>query len=431
MVNVSCTKKLQNHSKISVITVVHNDVLEIERTLKSYFAQTWNDKEYIVIDGDSTDGTKEILLKYIDNIEFFCSEANRGIYDAMNKGISKATGDWICFLKSGDLFVENESLEKAITRTDLSLADVIYGNSIEINDVWDNRIYAAEDTRLLDLYPIYRYGSSLVRTSVQKSHYFDLSREDLKEALDGELIHRLYKKGYRFKKVDVFIETFKKQNQSDHKYHNLWYNYRITSDNHFNLQKLFFFFKSLLYVSVKNSCIYSFLKALGVEYMVNDVLPHIPFWSWRKAYLKMLRLKIGKGSFIMKKTYFQNPNKVAIGKYCHINRDCIIDARGGIIIGDNVSVSHRVNVMTGSHDVQSPTMAGIFKPIIIEDFAWLGVGCTILQGVTIGHGAVISAGAVVTKDVNPYDIVGGVPAKTIGHRYENLNYHCRWNVPLT
>src|SRR5574344_1482881 len=299
MVGLSCNNNL--HTKITVITVVHNNVSEIEKTLQSYLTQTWLKKEYIVIDGDSTDGTKEIILKYIDNIDFFRSEPNSGIYDAMNKGISKATGDWICFLKSGDTFAENNSLEKAITSTDLSQVDIIYGNSIEVNNIWINYISASEDTQKLNFYSIYKYGSSLIRTTVLKTHYFDLSSKNLKCLLDEEMIHCLYKEGYRFKKVDVFIEAFKNNNHKKNDYLNLWYNYKITSDGHFNLQKLFFFFKMFLYLSMKNSCIYSFFKALVIEYIVNDILPHIPFWSWRNVYLKMLQMKIGNGSFIMTK----------------------------------------------------------------------------------------------------------------------------------
>ena len=87
--------------------------------------------------------------------------------------------------------------------------------------------------------------------------------------------------------------------------------------------------------------------------------------------------------------------------------------------------------VTGSHDYKSPNFQGIFKPIVIEDYAWIGVGATILQGVTIGRGAVVCAGAVVTKDVPAYAVVAGVPAKTIGSRPKNLDYECKWDVPLT
>ena len=74
---------------------------------------------------------------------------------------------------------------------------------------------------------------------------------------------------------------------------------------------------------------------------------------------------------------------------------------------------------------------GIFKPIVINDYAWLGVGCTVLQGVEIGKGAIVAAGSVVTKSVPPFDIVAGVPARKIGIRRKDLDYHCNGWLPFT
>ena len=165
-------------------------------------------------------------------------------------------------------------------------------------------------------------------------------------------------------------------------------------------------------------------------YCVNDVLPHIPFWSWRKCYLRLLGMGIGKGSFVMKRTYMFNPNRIKIGQYSHINRACFLDGRGGIMIGNSVSVSHNVSIVTGSHDIHSPQFLGIFKPITIDDYAFIGIGATILQNVHIGKGAVVCAGAVVNKDVEPYEIVGGVPARHIGIRARGLQYRCSGYQPF-
>ena len=142
-------------------------------------------------------------------------------------------------------------------------------------------------------------------------------------------------------------------------------------------------------------------------------------------------MKIGNSSFIMKKVYFQNAGNLTIGAYSHINRGCVLDARERIIIGDNVSISHNVSIVTGGHDYQSPIFAGKFKPIVIDDYTWIGWGAIILQGVHIGKGAVICAGTVVTKDVGDYEIWGGVPAKIIGERNSDLDYHCLWETLLT
>ena len=419
-------------NKISVITVVYNDVKNIRSTIESFFSQTWKDKEYIIIDGGSTDGTKNIIEEYSDKISYWCSEKDDGMYDAMNKGILRSTGDWINILNSGDYFVSNRSLEKMMTTEDLTDVDVVYGNSIEINNGFKRRIVSSENPQLLNFRPIYRHGSSLVRASVHRSFLYDISKSNkLAYSLDWEMIFRLYKNNLIFRKVNVDVEAYKKEGISNNPIRNLWYNYLITSQSHFNIKKAVFFVIIVLKTIFKRTKLYLYLRAFIVEYITNDILPHIPFWNFRKFYLKILGTKIGSGSFIMKKNYLINPNQLSIGSNSHINRGCILDARGFITIGDSVSISHNVSMMTGSHEIDSRDFCGVFKPIVVKDYAWLGVNCCILQGVTIGKGAVVCAGAVVTKDIDDFSVVGGIPAVVIKKRNNNLNYQCKWILPLT
>jgi glycosyltransferase involved in cell wall biosynthesis len=98
--------------KISIITIVRNDIKNIEETLKSCISQFGIEKEYIVVDGLSDDGTSEIIDKYKDSISLYLREADKGIYDAMNKGASHASGDWIIFMNSGDAFYDDNSLSR-------------------------------------------------------------------------------------------------------------------------------------------------------------------------------------------------------------------------------------------------------------------------------------------------------------------------------
>jgi len=420
-------------NKISVITVVFNDVAHIRATMESFFSQTWEDKEYIVIDGGSTDGTVDIIKEYANRLAYWCSEKDGGIYDALNKGIEHSTGDWINVLNSGDLFVSNDVLEKAfkdkVYDKDIS---VIYGNSIEINKGRETYTPAQEDYHLLEHNVIYRHGSSFIRSKVQKNNLYDLSlSKKLGYALDWEMIHRVYKKGHIFKKININIEKYEAEGMSAHPFKSIWYNYLIISGNRIKLSKLPYLIKKMSFRLLSFSPFYLYLKAFSIEYMINDILPHIPFWNIRKNYLKLIGLKVGQDSFITKSNYFMSPWLIKIGAHTHINRGCTLDGRGIIEIGDNVSISHRVNIMTGSHDIQNPDFPGVYEKITIKDYAWLGVNSTILKGVTIGTGAIVAAGAVVTKDVPDYTIVGGVPAKTIGKRTQKLHYHCIWKQPLT
>lgn len=105
----------------------------------------------------------------------------------------------------------------------------------------------------------------------------------------------------------------------------------------------------------------------------------------------------------------------------------MLDARKGIYIGDNVSLSMGVWIWTMEHDPQDPYYRGKGGPVTIEDYVWLSCRVVVLPGVTIGKGAVVAAGAVVSADVAPYSIVGGIPAKRIGERNKDLRYQLRFH----
>jgi acetyltransferase-like isoleucine patch superfamily enzyme len=113
---------------------------------------------------------------------------------------------------------------------------------------------------------------------------------------------------------------------------------------------------------------------------------------------------------------------IRIGEHSIIGHGAVLDGRSGLTIGENVNLSSGVWIWTLQHDPQSPTFGTKGGPVVVEDYAWLSCRTVILPGVTIGRGAIVAAGAVVTKSVAPYTIVGGVPARPIGRRTENLTY---------
>ena len=126
--------------KISIITVVWNGVNTIQNTIDSVLAQTYKNVEYIIIDGDSSDGTIEVIKSYGNKISKFISEPDRGLYDAMNKGINMATGDIIGILNSDDFYVDNNVIEQVVKEfnnrnVDSVFADLIYVNQNNINKV--------------------------------------------------------------------------------------------------------------------------------------------------------------------------------------------------------------------------------------------------------------------------------------------------------
>ena len=112
---------------VTVITVVFNDVTYLERTIFSILNQTYDNVEFIVVDGGSSDGTLEIIKKYDHAIDYWVSEKDAGIYDAMNKGIRLATGEWINFMNSGDLFYESTTLNSIALQLESNL-QIVFGD---------------------------------------------------------------------------------------------------------------------------------------------------------------------------------------------------------------------------------------------------------------------------------------------------------------
>lgn len=117
-----------NPPKVSIITVSYNVVNTIENTILSVINQTYPNIEYIIIDGGSTDGTVDIIKKYERKIAYWITESDKGIYDAMNKGIMKATGDWINFMNSGDNLLDETVIEKFVSLYDKNV-DIVYGDT--------------------------------------------------------------------------------------------------------------------------------------------------------------------------------------------------------------------------------------------------------------------------------------------------------------
>jgi acetyltransferase-like isoleucine patch superfamily enzyme len=131
-------------------------------------------------------------------------------------------------------------------------------------------------------------------------------------------------------------------------------------------------------------------------------------------------MKIGQKTAIFRKSYLQSLSRISIGDNCIIGFFCRLDGRGGLSIGNNVNISSYTILETGSHDLS--TFEARFKPIVICDHVWIGTRSTVLQGVEIGEGAVVAAGSVVTRNVAPYTVVAGVPAKKISDRPREIKY---------
>lgn len=149
----------------------------------------------------------------------------------------------------------------------------------------------------------------------------------------------------------------------------------------------------------------------------------IPSHSYRRFIYRIAGVKIGKGSTIHMKARFYDPRNIEIGEDTIIGEGAVLDGRAKLSIGSHIDIASEVMIYNSQHDINDENFAAKDASVVIEDYVFIGPRSIILPGVTIGKGAIVAAAAVVTKDVPPYAIVGGVPAKIIGERkLKSLNY---------
>ena len=158
-------------------------------------------------------------------------------------------------------------------------------------------------------------------------------------------------------------------------------------------------------------------------YICNNWISCIPSHAVRLWYYrKVMKFKIGKNGSILMRCSFDAAKGLEMDDNVVINAKCRIDTRSGVKIGKNVSISSDVIILTASHDMDN-NMEGInYTPTVIDDYVWIGTRAMLLPGVKINKGAVIAAGALVTKDVPEKTVVAGVPAKVIKKRKDSFEY---------
>lgn len=158
-------------------------------------------------------------------------------------------------------------------------------------------------------------------------------------------------------------------------------------------------------------------------YVLNNMISRLPSRRIRWYAYSLVLKYLGSDSSLLMGVTILKPSNISIGKNAVINKGVLLDGRGGnLMIGENVDIAIDTKIWTLEHDINSSTHSTIGGDVIIEKNVWIASGATILPGAVIGEGAVVASGSVVTKNVLPYDVVGGVPAKVIGKRTHNLNY---------
>ncbi|RFA15800.1 hypothetical protein B7R21_03605 [Subtercola boreus] len=164
---------------------------------------------------------------------------------------------------------------------------------------------------------------------------------------------------------------------------------------------------------------------LGVA-AYNIVLTFVPSHTVRLGALRLWGASIGEGSTISRGTTLFDIDKIVIGRDCTIGFRCLLDARGGITLGDNVVLASDTHIITGRHLVDSDTFEAVFEAVSVDSFAWVASRSTIVGGVSIGRGAVVGACSLVRTDVPAMQVVAGVPAVRRGERTSALDYSAKY-----
>ena len=159
-----------------------------------------------------------------------------------------------------------------------------------------------------------------------------------------------------------------------------------------------------------------------IKYYIIKISTFPAHWLRMLFYKHVFMMDISDNVVIYKGCRFRAPYKIHIGANSIIGEDCELDGREGIFIGENVNLSSYVRIWTGQHSVNSPDFSYVGASVHIHDRAWVSSNTIILPGCKVGNGAVIAAGAVLTKDIPDFSIVGGIPAKVIGTRNRDLFY---------
>jgi acetyltransferase-like isoleucine patch superfamily enzyme len=416
-----------NNLKFTLITITNNNVLTISSTINSVLKQKYTDFEYIIVDKGSGDSTIDVIQQiHSEKIILLQVTSDIAFDDIINLALKQSVGDLIMILEPGAIiysdnlfdFINDE--KAAVTgRTILYGREKIIKLDDAVNDLSYNHTIQDIDKGSVVSFAGMFFSPNAIKQitfpdKIGKYNYsFDFVVKGVNKSFDFLFIDKIFS----------LIPFFTKQER-------LISNKNVLIENgHWSVKKniKYLFLKGLIWLS--NSpvmSLYRIYKALIYEYIPNHIINKVPFFSIRHFYYrKILRIKMGKNSSIHLGCIITGRN-ITMGINNVINRNCLLDGRGKLLIGNNTSISPDVHLITGDHDMNSPNFSFRSQDIIIGDYVWIGSRATVLPGVIIGKGAVVSAGSLVTKDVAEYQVVGGIPAKKIKERSKDLTYNPAW-----
>ncbi|WP_320051494.1 glycosyltransferase [Anaerorudis cellulosivorans] len=446
---------------VSISCLTYNHVEYIRDAIEGFLMQKTNFPfEILIHDDASTDGTADIIREY----EAKYPDIIKPIYEIENQwekgkrgsaifNFPRAKGKYIALCEGDDYWTDPYKLQKQVEILEShpeynacfhQFYRLENGEFKELNkNIIDAHIQKSADKKgfeftLQELFEEWFIGTLtivfrkdvLIFDLINKySNFYDLhlfyyclENKNAYFLNDNMAIYRRHKDG-----VWAGSSQLKRKNMDIHSYREL---YKI-SPNSFTkyLYKRSLKRKQnflLKYIPKKIMGSANHFREYLSQYNNFVLIPFImrmPISSLRMFVVKKKFHKVGSNSFFLRGVNFIAPDNIEIGNNCVINNNVFLDGRGGKVkIGNNVDIARETNIWTLEHDVHDDYHRTVGGDVIIEDYVWIASRVTVLPSVKIGKGAVIACGAVVTKDVPPMTIVGGVPAKPIGIRKSALKY---------
>lgn len=213
----------QQYPKVSIITVTYNCVDLVESTLRNVLKQTYPNLEYIVIDGNSNDGTCQVIERYADRLAYWVSEPDDGIYDAMNKGICAATGEWVLFMNAGDYFFQPTTVEDVFRWFDDRSGDyfIVGGARCFTKEGYFDRMPKAPGKDIW-AWRMFAHQATFVRLSVQKENLFS---QNLKIVADYHFFMKMMLRNAPFAFYNGIVALFRNEDgasTSDENFTKIW-----------------------------------------------------------------------------------------------------------------------------------------------------------------------------------------------------------------
>ena len=200
--------------KISIITINYNNIHGLKNTIQSVIEQTYRNIEYIIIDGGSTDGGKEFIEKNSPHINYWVSEKDKGLYNAMNKGIKKSTGDYLIFMNSGDIFFNKNVLSEIFTNKNYT-SDILYGSTV-YNYIQGGIVRYPRALNIMNKELPFCHQSCFVKGDLMRKYYYD---EYYRYIADYAFFYKCYKEGKTFELIPKIISIYDTKGVSANKHY--------------------------------------------------------------------------------------------------------------------------------------------------------------------------------------------------------------------